>query len=499
MYFAKENMDMARKKRLNQAILIGIFIILNLIFITLSICVGGVSERLLINILAVLSIFQLVYSLGFLTYSQGSLVSYSAVFLIFSFITHLSQYFFFNGSRNILYSALLKQGYYADKVLLITIEYIFCCHFLLITGMMVNCFAKSNVFDNYCQYSSGGMQNSILRKDSNSTIFIGRVLVLIGIVPKIYYSLQKVRLFLAGSYLDTYSLTIPGYIAFISNLTEYGLLAIIISKLSQNRRIAGEALLFLIIELLGMVSGNRGYATISLLMLMFILITFHAKHVERSKLLLYLVIGYLLVVGLTIIGRFRSVPDRSFANILSYLKEVDVFQPLVLILVELGGTFTSVANSLMFFPAYVPFRYGLNYVVGFLTIFPDIFNLSPLINGEMFFPQRYPNNYGAFAGGSYIGESYYSFGWAGIFLFLLVGYLIEQIDVSYRKAMATSHELKAVMLLPLMFNCLWWVRDYFGSMVRDIVWMNLILLILSYFVYLFENKDIKRREAGAES
>jgi hypothetical protein len=54
-------------------------------------------------------------------------------------------------------------------------------------------------------------------------------------------------------------------------------------------------------------------------------------------------------------------------------------------------------------------------------------------------------------------------------------------------------------LLPLMFNCLWWVRDYFGSMVRDIVWMNLILLILSYFVYLFENKDIKRREAGAES
>lgn len=175
---------------------------------------------------------------------------------------------------------------------------------------------------------------------------------------------------------------------------------------------------------------------------------------------------------------------NSFVRILS---NQNLFNPFIDIVYEFGGTMLTVCFSILYFPQHVPIQWGTNYLFSVFTWLPSsIGNLEYFIDKVQYIT-FFPGTTEKFMGGSYIGELYYSFNLYGIGMAIFVGLFISFISRKIREGIVFYSPLRIVLGIILFSNMLWWVRDYFGSMLREVFWIALFLfglkLIVTYFVY----------------
>lgn len=97
------------------------------------------------------------------------------------------------------------------------------------------------------------------------------------------------------------------------------------------------------------------------------------------------------------------------------------------------------------------------------------------------------SNYASALGGSYIAEFYYNFGWTGLILGILLGFIIARYSIKASSSIKLITLISASTFLSIL---IWFIRDSFSYIPRSAIMYILFPIIVWKFFYDF----IKRKE-----
>lgn len=158
---------------------------------------------------------------------------------------------------------------------------------------------------------------------------------------------------------------------------------------------------------------------------------------------------------------------------------------------EYGQTgYTAIAVLTNWLTSHSP-SYGKSYIYGISAIFPNVGGIMGKLTEESTFGltiYRTPgilNSLYTNIGGNVLGEFFFNFGKiGGVIASTLLGVFIGKINSKVNKNI-DEFNYNIIYIIPVMFAVLYWIRDYFGSCIRDIIWGVMICWIV-------KKMDIKR-------
>lgn len=449
--------------------------IINAFILIISLYIESISFDQWLLPFAILSLVQLFVNLFTVFNLEGKLFSLSILFLIFSFVTHLGILVIFGLKINIIIPW--------DPLISITREsfkeacyFTVFCHSFLTFGMCLVLRKRKKNIKLFTPFKDENRELHLARR-------IGTVLIIIGLLPMLYIDINRVLLYITGNYLSTYDLTVNGFVVTVGRMTEIGIIMLLIGNKKNKVKAKLILLITLFYEGIIMFTGNRGRPVMYLITIFFVYYNLikEIKFIQFIKMLIYLYIsGFLL----TFIGQIRVIAisfDNAFELLSKSFVEFSIFK----VLAEFGITVITLGHSLVLFPETRAFQLGTNYLVSLLTIFPNIGGFLKPILDKMVYIYNWPLSIKMNLGGSYLGELYYSFGKFSYVFAMLVGMMIAFVSNQINKNLVQKRYISLTIYLILFPNLLWWVRDYFGDMVREFVWISLFIILLSK---LFKNK-----------
>ncbi|QNK48152.1 O-antigen polysaccharide polymerase Wzy [Brevibacterium sp. PAMC23299] len=460
-------------------------LILNTIILLLALKIKLFTFETWLFPFTMLSLVQLFINLITISKLEKRFLSLTNLFLIFSYITHMGilVIFGFKIDIELPWNPLVSitKDTFKDAC-----SFAVLCHAFLTFGMCIVLFKRKT-------YHLGS--NSTNFKEENSQLYIARmigfILVLIGIVPMLYIDISRVILFISGNYLDTYKVGVNGFVVIISRFAEIGAIMLLIGNYKDKKKAHFILFIIVIYESIVMFTGNRGRPIMFLLTIFFIYNNL-IKRVGFKQFINSVAVVYLLGFLLTFIGQIRMLSIKDFATIADLFKKSFMEFSIFKILADFGATIISLGYSLVFFPQTASFQLGSNYLVSLLTIFPNVGGLlAPIINKTVYI-NNWPANYREFLGGSYLGELYYSFGDFSFIFAVLIGMFIAFISNKVQESIIVKNYVSLSIYLILFPNILWWTRNYFVGMVREFVWIAVVILIL----YSIISKVPKRSSGG---
>ena len=128
--------------------------------------------------------------------------------------------------------------------------------------------------------------------------------------------------------------------------------------------------------------------------------------------------------------------------------------------------------------------WGKSYLLGLSAIFPNLTGLAGQLTEEAAFATQLQqhnmvlNEYYNI-GGSILGEFFFNFGIVGGIIFaFIVGKLIGWFSDNAMRSLKSGQYYFLIFAIPVMFASLYWVRDTFGHLIRDVVWAILLCIII---------------------
>lgn len=428
----------------------------------------------LMFISAVQLILLVLFSVKYLNFKFLSAYN---IFLCLSYIFHVGQYFLFmfNIDADIPFNiselaSIVEMSH--------SLQFYIFCQNAIFLGVML-----SNYYINTKKISSNKYFNTQTKK---IYLVIAIILLIIGLPCKAYIDISKFKLYLAGNYLNTYNFQTFGFVSVLSHLFEYGVL-MLLRYFQEDKKKSIVLLIFgIVCEIPIILSGNRGWAIIFLLLYFWQYLKNNIK-IKFNKKTIFQCLGILIVIHFTLsiitfISDYRSYSISSFSELFNYYVPYITKFALADILGEFGGTMISVIYSMRYIPKFSSYGYGIGYLTSFFTIFPNFGNFLGNLRENMVFVYSFPPEVYSSLGGSYIGELYYNFGYFSIIFAVLIGVVLGLV---YR-IMNETEDNKTSLLYPIGLCCLansfWWIRDYFSSIVREIAWFCMLIVLVNMLI-----------------
>ena len=425
--------------------------------------------------LTVLSLIQLVAIVVFMKIKlKMKFLSAANIFLLFSYIFHVGQYFLFmfKLTADIPFNIVSLSSYLEMAKAL---QFYILCQNSIFLGIVIVClyFPTKKLLS--CK--------ALILDDQKNILKIAVILILLGIFPKLYIDISKLKLFLDGGYLNTYAFKSFGFLNVIAHFVEYGIL-ILLYYFSKNKKMSLLLLVAgIMLEIPIILSGNRGWAIICILMYLWLffknIIVFKFNIKSIFNVVLILIVLWFLLSIVNFISDNRSFTFDSIKDLLKlYVPYMKKF-PLTDILGEFGGTMISLIYIMRFVPVVSPHGCGVGYVAGLLNVFPNIGGFLSNFREEMVFVYALPPEVSFSLGGSYIGELYYNFGYFSIFFALILGIVIGIIFNLLQQMEEENKSLVFPVCICIFATLLWWIRDYFSGIIREIVWVSIFIIIVN--------------------
>ncbi|OFV71343.1 O-antigen polysaccharide polymerase Wzy [Acetobacterium wieringae] len=429
------------------------------------------GSDLSIKRLTYIAIFQLVLSLTILTKRGYGLFSLPSLFLIVSFIFHLSHLILILIDTPVIKWYDLR-GFTSTETYIKSIVFTIKVQaFVLLGILLAKKKSKRNEFNNMISQEKESIDKRIIYK-------VGLILIMIGIIPRLYVDINRFLLFLSGNYLATYNLSLSGVIVVISGMVDTGIILVLIGK-KGNPVFCKRVFIFSLIYLtLFMFSGHRASSIITIITLAYVYFDI-IKSLNKKSVLFWGFISYLFVFLIGLIADIRMLGDFSIKTIAEHAAKLIISSPLLEILGEFGTSLKSVIYSIMTFPEISSHSYGTNYLKGLLLVFPNIGGFLSSIISEITYVFHF-QNYAAM-GGSYIGELYYAAGDLGMLFAVLVGLILGHVSNRLLYAKNIKNWMVYALYIVVFPNILWWSRDFFYTMIREIVWTITLMLVLFTF------------------
>lgn len=335
-------------------------------------------------------------------------------------------------------------------------------------------------------------KNKNLVKISKRVFWFGVILILIGVPFIIEQLIDAIKVFLNGSYLDSFDAVGDGsgIKSFLSNFFYAGI-ACLITYYSRNKKSKAIIVLFvsaviLIFNIL--FTGGRGRNLLMLVVLSLVAFYNNVFKFSRWKIVLLTVFAYLGVVVLNTVADVRMQGMQIFGS--SFLNNLGGFA-LLDILQEMGSSIYTPYLCVLQRGNEYQTAWGRTYIYSLITIMPNLNGVfTEYINASSFVKALD----GVALGGSFIGETFFNFGYLGIIVTFLIGIVVYKLDLWFKLSVIKGNATNIAFCIPIICTCLWWVRDASNGFVREIVWGAIILLCVWKVVQVFYFKDDGRNK-----
>jgi oligosaccharide repeat unit polymerase len=227
--------------------------------------------------------------------------------------------------------------------------------------------------------------------------------------------------------------------------------------------------------------GTRGAAVMPLLAMLWL---WDSVVRPLPRLLLVLVSAVMLLVVFPVIGATRNeVAGVDLFSVDFITKTLTgVNNPLVASISEMGFSATTIGWTMELVPTVRPFALGMSFLVGLLTLIPNVFSSGrhPALTmsgydipdfwlvGEI--DTDFANRGGSF-GFSFIAEAYLNFGWFGIIILGLIGFAFAKF---VQWAVRDRDPVKMAIIAIFVSFFLFYPRGSSQMVFRPLIWYSLV-------------------------
>lgn len=322
-------------------------------------------------------------------------------------------------------------------------------------------------------------------RDEKNLCQIGWVLLIISIIPTFYLLFVDI----AGTFSSGYGSTLNAYIgiekicSLISGFFTSGLLIIFCFERKRPSRVC----LYVCVSLycLLQIAGGSRISVFRLGIVFFVITNLYFKTINKRKALL---IFFACLAGTFIFSIVSSARNYIYniADLSLFIKEItiNVWENnfLVASLREMGNT--QIINTLVYSkcPSEVGYQYGLSFIKMLWAILPNLIGsvYTGHVGVDITFSALYTKTSSGL-GASYISEGYWNFGWLSLIYFILFGYILGKVEMSFNKA-CNSKNIKATTMFLLvysMYYMIFMVRSELIGFGRAFVFYAIIPVLLS--------------------
>lgn len=319
----------------------------------------------------------------------------------------------------------------------------------------------------------------------------GKILVLIGVIPRLYIDILSLVGARANGYEGVYSIYFPQAIQSIAFFFDAGLFFLLYAQ--TDRRKQKFYLVAVIVYKCIMMSTGARQDKVAFLLVWLYVYFFIINKITVKKLALLVVVCIAGFMFISAIGTIRVNDTVSLSQTLSLLQSGTMNNVIGGALGEFGSAFDTLEVAIKYTPSEIPFGWGKSYVAGLLSIIPLLVNQIPSLAKAVMFVNQLPKHVTFALGGSFLGELFYNFSWFGIIGSSVVGAFITKLhngivddsscDIFYK---AWYSILATAMIL--------FVRGYFTDMMQKLVWTYIAIYIIR--MYLAKRRNWKGYKIG---
>lgn len=272
------------------------------------------------------------------------------------------------------------------------------------------------------------------RRNRNAVLFTSVILLFVS--APIYYSnlINNVTVSVTSGYGALYnnpndSSSVNNIISSLEIFFIPGLY--LFFSVNRKSKIARYFVISLVVVniLLSFLTGVRSSALILLISFLWL---YHVQvsPLKGKKNILLIILGIFVMALSVSIIQYRGTSDKTLTEFLNiFSKNIGEENFVIKFISELGYSIYPLIETMRLIPENMDFAYGFSYLSSFLAIIPSLFlggfSFTKYAALDVWLMNKLNINYGP--GYSLIAETYYNFGWFGLFLMLILGGIIVRI------------------------------------------------------------------------
>jgi hypothetical protein len=427
-------------------------------------------------LLSITFIFQIII----MKLSKIKLLSISFLFLIFTYIFHFSHVLllFFQYDFEPYYLRNLSINKYGVEAFLSLLELAFWFSYAVFLGFLLSNM-KNNTLDN---------KKIKANIETNNFHFILGIILIVLSFPIDFFYMFIGRLIqsIQGGYLAVHEYEINYILRLVSYLLLPGVFLVITS--SNISRSIQKLILILLIsyKVVSMMTGLRAYNLISIIIFLYYYFKINNMKIKLKHVMILglsmLVLGNLLVV-------IREMRHSGIAAslILSEIFNIDnniIFN----LMQEFGGTINMVGyvyNNIS-----EPSG-GSQLISSIVSILPRVSTIFNYVNWSSMSIVDKLDTWNM--GGSFIADFYFDFGYWGILMSGLYGFIIQKVDDYINFEILRTNYIKAAFFIPILIEIIFTVRSSTAKLPRMIVWYSLLFLAIKSLTKLMIKVGSRRK------
>ncbi len=279
--------------------------------------------------------------------------------------------------------------------------------------------------------------------------------------------------------------SLPNFIRSFGNISMigFGLLIVALADRPQKQK----RLFMFVLGYLAMLmlSGWRSENVAYLVVFAYLYLSTRQR-IKWKNILVYVIAGYFMLCFVQVVADMRESTDRSVAGYSDMLSTMIFGGGMVIFdsMRELGNTGYTAESVLINWLQHFDPSLGKSYFLGLTAILPNITGIAgELTTSAAFAIQLQDYNMVSSdyynIGGSILGEFFFNFGVVGGVIFaFFIGRIIGWFSVNTRDSIKQRQYFFLIYSIPVMFATLYWVRDSFGHLIRDVVWGILLCIVI---------------------
>lgn len=331
-------------------------------------------------------------------------------------------------------------------------------------------------------------EKKVNERQANVSVY-GKILVLIGVIPRLYIDILSLVGARASGYEGVYSIYFPQAIQSIAFFFDAGLFFLLYAQ--TDRRKQKLYLVVVIVYKCIMMSTGARQDKVAFLLVWLYVYFFIINKITVRKLALLVVVCIAGFMFISAIGTIRVNDTVSLSQTLSLLQSGTMNNVIGGALGEFGSAFDTLEVAIKYTPSEIPYGWGKSYVAGLLSIIPLLVNQIPSLAKAVVFVNQLPKHVTFALGGSFLGELFYNFSWFGIIGSSVVGAFITKLHNGIVDDSSCDIFHKAWYSI-LATEMILFVRGYFTDMMQKLVWTYIAIYIIRMYVAKRETrKDIK--------
>lgn len=331
-------------------------------------------------------------------------------------------------------------------------------------------------------------EKKVNKRQADISIY-GKILVLIGVIPRLYIDILSLVGARANGYEGVYSIYFPQAIQSIAFFFDAGLFFLLYAQ-TDRRKQKFYLVAVIIYKCIIMSTGARQDKVAFLLVWLYVYF-FIINKITVKKLALLVVVCIAGFMFISAIGTIRVNDTVSLSQTLSLLQSGTMNNVIGGALGEFGSAFDTLEVAIKYTPSEIPFGWGKSYVAGLLSIIPLLVNQIPSLAKAVMFVNQLPKHVTFALGGSFLGELFYNFSWFGIIGSSVVGAFITKLHNGIVDDSSCDFFYKAWYSI-LATAMILFVRGYFTDMMQKLVWTYIAIYIIRMYLAKRETgKDIK--------